>query len=59
MNTEEVRIEAINRFKQGKEIYSGEKYKTVEIDDSYPSIVYKNISKWSKFIFVPYADSVE
>jgi beta-1,4-mannosyl-glycoprotein beta-1,4-N-acetylglucosaminyltransferase len=51
MNTEEIKSAAIDRFKQGREIYTGEKYKMVEIDDSFPTIVYKNISKWSKFIF--------
>ena len=51
MNTEEIKSTAIDRFKQGREIYTGEKYNMVEIDDSYPAIVYKNISKWSKFIF--------
>ena len=59
MNTEEIKKFAITRFKQGKEIYTGEKYEAVEIDASYPSTVFNNISRWSKFIFTPKTDLVE
>ena len=59
MNTEEIKKVAIARFKQGREIYTGEKYEVVEIDASYPSFVFNNISRWSKFIFTPKTDLVE
>jgi beta-1,4-mannosyl-glycoprotein beta-1,4-N-acetylglucosaminyltransferase len=59
MNTEEIKKLAIARFKQGRDIYTGEKYGVVEIDASYPATIFNNVSRWSKFIFTPKTDLVE
>jgi hypothetical protein len=50
-NTEQVRQSAIENFLRGKDIYSGIEYKLVEIDDSFPQCIIKDINKWSEFMF--------
>jgi beta-1,4-mannosyl-glycoprotein beta-1,4-N-acetylglucosaminyltransferase len=53
LNTDDVRRLAIYRYLNGSDVYTGEKYKIVKINESYPSIIYNNISRWEKFIFNP------
>ena len=50
LNTDEVRTNAMKRFINGQDIYTGEQYKTVQIDSSYPSTVYNHLSKWRAHI---------
>ncbi len=58
MNTVVIKKVAIDRFKQGRDIYTGEKYGVVEIDASYPDIVFKNMARWGKNIFTQNTDLV-
>jgi beta-1,4-mannosyl-glycoprotein beta-1,4-N-acetylglucosaminyltransferase len=51
-NTEQVRQSAIENFLKGKDIYSGKEYKLVEVDESFPQCILKDLSKWSAFMFI-------
>lgn len=50
-NTEIIRKNAINNFRTGRDIYTGEKMQVVQIDESFPLYVSNNKGYWKKFIF--------
>jgi beta-1,4-mannosyl-glycoprotein beta-1,4-N-acetylglucosaminyltransferase len=49
-NTATVRDNAIRNFVSGRDIYTGEKYKKVDIDETYPSYVYENLAYWEEYL---------
>lgn len=50
-NTLEVRNNAFDNFIKGKDIYTGRKYKIVNIDDTFPKEVVENLEKYDSFIY--------
>lgn len=51
LNTLEVKKYALENFIKGRDIYSGQKYKIVKIDDTFPKAVVENLDKYDSFIF--------
>lgn len=50
-NTPEVRARAIENYRNGRDIYTGQAHLKVEIDQFFPQGVTSNISRWSPYIF--------
>lgn len=50
-NTHKVRSSAMENYSQGRDIYTGKKFKLENIDESYPECVFTNIQEWQDFIF--------
>lgn len=50
-NKETILENAVKNLKDGRDIYTGEKYSPVKIDETFPSYITNNINRWSKFIF--------
>lgn len=50
-NTPEIMGNAIENYLNGRDIYTGRKYKYVEIDNTYPKDVLSNINRYKDFIF--------
>lgn len=50
-NTPDVRLNAMNNYRSGRDIYTGKKHEVVPIDDSFPRCITSNLSRWSRFIF--------
>ena len=50
LNTFELRELAHKRFLEGRDIYTGELLKKVQIDDSFPECIYSRQTEWDSFI---------
>lgn len=51
LSTDKSRQKVILNYLSGKDIYFGRQFNKVEIDDTYPLSVYKNLSEWQKYLF--------
>lgn len=49
-NTPEVRARAIENYRNGCDIYTGQAHLKVEIDENFPSCITSNISRWLPYI---------
>jgi hypothetical protein len=49
-NTNEVMEKLEHRYLLGQDIYTGKQFKVVNVDNSFPTTILQNISKWSEFI---------
>jgi hypothetical protein len=50
-NTQEVRVNALNNYRNASDIYTGVKHEIVEVNESYPFFIQNNIDKWQSFIY--------
>ena len=50
-NTPDVRANAIENYRNGRDIYTGQAHLKVEIDQSFPQSVTSNIPRWLPYIF--------
>jgi hypothetical protein len=51
LNSEAIRLKAIENYLGGKEIYTGKKLTKVVIDETFPEYVQNNIEKLAPYIF--------
>jgi hypothetical protein len=51
-NTQEVRTNAVNNYRNASDIYTGMKHEIVEVGESYPIFIQNEIERWKKFIYI-------
>jgi len=51
LNTDQADEKAIRNYLSGRDIYFGKQFSKVEVDDSFPISVYKNLSDWQDYLF--------
>ena len=50
-NTKEIRLKALNNYKNASDIYTGELHQIVEIDETYPKAITENLERWNMYIY--------
>jgi hypothetical protein len=50
-NTLDVRLNALSNYRNGCDIYTGQKHEVVAVDDSFPRCITSNLSRWATYIF--------
>jgi hypothetical protein len=51
LNTDQADEKAIRNYLSGRDIYFGKQFSKVEVDDSFPINVCKNLSDWQDYLF--------